>query len=302
VHKALITPELVRGLLREQFPQWAELPVTRVDLDGWDNTTFRLGDDMSVRLPSGDAYVAQVDKEQQWLPVLAPLLPLPIPQPLAKGVASATFPRPWSVYRWIPGKLATDVGVTDLERFAADVAAFLRALRRIDASDGPAAGAHSHGRGGPVARWDGQTRDAIAAVDDRIDAQAAIAAWDRALHAEFTGSPVWVHGDVVATNLLVCDRALSAVIDWGCSAVGDPACDVAIAWTLFHRASRRTFRDSLDVDDGTWERGRGWALWKTLLELHHGAAFDARTGIPGWRRQGWRAPAEVLIADLITDV
>jgi aminoglycoside phosphotransferase (APT) family kinase protein len=301
VDRSQITPELVTRLLAVQFPEWRELPVTRVELDGWDNATFRLGREMSVRLPSGDGYAAQVDKEHRWLPVLAPQLPLPIPQPVAKGTPSPEFPYPWSVYGWIEGDTASLERIADLDRFAADLAAFLLALTRADTVDGPSAGQHSAFRGGPLTTWDEQTRAAIAALGSAIDGDAVTAVWERALHAGFDGPPVWVHGDVVATNLLVNDGALSAVIDFGCSAVGDPACDVAIAWTLFSGSSRAAFRAALGVDDATWERGRGWALWKALIEIHHGHVFDAVAGVPGWRRMGWRTNAEAIIADLLTD-
>ncbi len=122
--KSEITPALVKRLLAAQFPQWADLPVTRVELDGWDNTTFRFGTEMSVRLPSGDAYTAQVDKEHRWLPVLAAKLPLPIPQPLAKGAPSKEFPRPWSIYRWLEGEHATTERIADLDGFARDLGGF----------------------------------------------------------------------------------------------------------------------------------------------------------------------------------
>jgi aminoglycoside phosphotransferase (APT) family kinase protein len=304
VDKSAITPELVARLLAAQFPEWRALPVTCVELDGWDNTTFRLGSDMSVRLPSGDGYAVQVDKEHRWLPVLAPQLPLPIPQPLAKGTPSPEFPRPWSVYRWLEGEVATLERIADLERFAADLGAFLRALYRADAGDGPRPGAQSSFRGGPLATWDEQTRGATAALGSTalgsaIDGDAVIAAWDCALNAPFDGPAVWVHGDVVASNLLVTDGELSAVIDFGCSAVGDPACDLAIAWTLFSGSSRRVFRDALDVDDAAWERGRGWALWKALIEIRHGRAFDADAASPGWQRMGWRTNAEGIIDELL---
>jgi aminoglycoside phosphotransferase (APT) family kinase protein len=275
--------------------------VTPVEHDGWDNTTFRLGTKMSVRLPSGDMYTPQVDKEHRWLRALAPHLPLPIPQPLAKGAPSDAFPRPWSIYRWLEGEPATVDRIADLERFAIDLARFLDALHRIDALDGLAAGPHSHFRGGPVATWDAPVRAAIVALHGWIDTDAAGAAWERALQATFDGDPVWVHGDVVATNLLVTDGELSAVIDFGCSAVGDPACDVAVAWTLFSDASRRAFRHALSVDDATWERGRGWALWKVLIEIQNGRAYDAVTGQPGWVRMGWRTNAADLIEDLLSE-
>jgi aminoglycoside phosphotransferase (APT) family kinase protein len=300
VDKSEITPALVKRLLAAQFPQWADLPLTRVELDGWDNTTFRLGKDMSVRLPSGDAYTAQVDKEQRWLPVLALQLPLPIPQPLAKGAPSQEFPRPWSIYRWLEGEHATTDRIADLDRFATDVAMFLDALYGAASDAGPAAGPHSHFRGGPLTTWDAQTRALIAALDGEIDAVAATAAWDRALEARFAGRTVWVHGDVAATNLLVADGELCAVIDFGCSAVGDPACDVTIAWTLFSGESRRAFRDVLGIDDATWERGRGWALWKALIEVRQAVSVGGDTAPPGWVRMGWRQNAKAIIEDLLT--
>ncbi|HTK17438.1 MAG TPA: aminoglycoside phosphotransferase family protein [Acidimicrobiia bacterium] len=299
--KSEITAELVARLLAAQFPQWADLPVTPVEVDGWDNTTFRLGTDKSVRLPSGDAYTAQVDKEHRWLPVLAPQLPLPIPQPLAKGAPSAEFPRPWSIYRWLEGEPATAARIRDLERFATDLAGFLDALYRIDAVDEVAAGPHSHLRGGPVAVLDAQTRAAIAGLNGEIDADAALAAWKRALETRFDAQPVWVHGDVVPSNLLVAGGELAAVIDFGCCAVGDPACDMAVAWMLFSGESRRTFREALGVDDATWERGRGWALWKALIEIHHGGIYDAGAAQPGWVRMGWRTNATELVEDLLSE-
>jgi aminoglycoside phosphotransferase (APT) family kinase protein len=301
VDKSEITPALVKRLLAAQFPQWADLPVARVELDGWDNTTFRLGTEMSVRLPSGDAYTAQVDKEHRWLPVLAAKLPLPIPQPLAKGAPSKEFPRPWSIYRWLEGEHATTERIADLDGFARDLGGFLDALYRIASVDGPRAGPQSHFRGGPLTTWDAQTRAAILALDGQIDGDAVTAVWESALEAPLRDRPVWVHGDVAATNLLVADGELSAVIDFGCSAVGDPACDVTIAWTLFYGESRSAFRDAIGVDDATWERGRGWALWKALTEVHHAVALGADTAPPGWLRMGWRKNARDVIEDLLAE-
>jgi aminoglycoside phosphotransferase (APT) family kinase protein len=281
--------------------RWADLPVAPVGLDGWDNTTHRLGDEMSVRLPGGDEYSAQVDKEQAWLPVLAPQSPLPIPRPLARGAPSEHFPRPWSVYRWLDGEPASTAPITDLGRLATDLAAFLSALYRIDGAGGPAAGPHSHFRGGPLRTWDAVTRAAIEALDGRVAAHAVTTLWESALKSELDGAATCVHGDVVGSNLLVVDGVLAAVIDFGCCAVGDPACDLAIAWTFFAGESRRAFRDALDFDDAAWERGRGWALWKALIELCADGeeAHDGRAGPPGWRRMGWRTDAAALVEDLV---
>jgi aminoglycoside phosphotransferase (APT) family kinase protein len=273
VHKAGITVELAARLVAAQFPQWAGLPVRAVAADGWDNSTFRLGQDMLVRLPSDDAYVLQVAKEQRWLPVLAPLLPLPIPVPLAQGAPGLGFGRPWSVYRWLDGETAEAAPPDDLERFAADLARFLVALQRIDPAGGPLAGEHSFHRGGSLTVYDGQVRQALADLHGVIDTESAGQVWRAALDAASAGSRVWVHGDVAIGNLLVRDGRLSGVIDFGCCAVGDPACDTVIAWTLFTGPSRERFRAGLRLDEATWARGRGWALWKAMIVLA-GALHD----------------------------
>jgi len=208
-----------------------------------------------------------VEKEHRWLPKLVPLLPLPIPVPLAKGAPAEGYPWPWSVYRWLEGETASVGRIADLRRFATDLAEFLNALGRIDPAGGPPPGRHNFFRGGPLAVYDAETRQAIAALEGRIDTDAASAVWEVALGAKWNASPVWFHGDVASGNLLVEDGRLSAVIDFGTSGVGDPACDLAIAWTLFAGESREAFRATLRPGDATWARGRGWTLWKGLITL-----------------------------------
>jgi aminoglycoside phosphotransferase (APT) family kinase protein len=291
--KAEITPAVVSRLVRSQFPQWADLPVTAVDLDGSDNTTFRLGRALSVRLPSHDA-LAQIDKEHQWLPRLAPHLPLPIPEPVAKGLPSPDFPRPWSIYRWLAGETATADRINNLTAFAAQLADFLVALYRCDPQGGPPPGPHSFHRGGPLSVWDDQTRHALNSLKDVIDSEAATAVWNAALAAESHAPDVWVHGDITGSNLLVVGGHLAAVIDFGGTAVGDPACDTTIAWTLFRDTSREAFISRLPLDNATWARGRGWALWKALITLT--ADLDSPGyGAKAAHRFGWRwGPADVV--------
>jgi len=295
VEKAAITPELVSRLVRTQFPEWAHLPVRPVELDGWDNTTFRLGDSLSVRLPSADGYTAQVDKEQRWLPFLAPQLPLPVPTPVASGRPGCGFPRPWSVYGWLDGVHATAERVSDLDQFAIDLADFLTTLYAIDPEGGPAPGQHNFLRGGPLETYDDETRAAIAALSEEIDGGAAADVWEAALEAAWRGPPVWIHGDVSASNLLVAGGRLVGVVDFGCSAVGDPACDVVIAWTFLVGESRAAFRARLALDDATWARGRGWALWKALITHQQPGADGAA------RRFGWRVSAREVVEDVIAD-
>lgn len=258
---------LVRRLVGGQFPQWAALPLARVPEDGWDNSSFRLGETMKVRLPTAARYAGQVEKEQHWLPRLAPLLPLPVPRPLAVGAPGEGYPFPWSVQSWLPGTPSGSARIDDLRRFGAELAGFLRTLQSIDVHEGPPAGAHSFFRGGPLAVYDEETRRCLEALQGRIDTRAAVEVWEAALAAPWRGPAVWVHGDVAPGNLLVEDGRLSAVIDFGCCAVGDPACDLVVAWTLLSGDGREAFRAGLAADEGAWARARGWALWKALLVL-----------------------------------
>ncbi len=256
---------LVRRLISSQFPQWKDLPVQPVALSGWDNRTFHLGENMLVRMPSAAAYASQVEKEHQWLPKLAPFLPLPIPAPLAIGQPAEGYPWKWSIYRWLEGDSAATAPIADLSAFATHLAEFLIALQRIDSTNGPLPGSHSFHRGGSLMTYDKDTRQAIAALKSQIDAHAATEIWETALASTWQGPPVWVHGDVSAGNLLVKEGQLCAVIDFGQLAIGDPACDLAITWTLFNGKSRDVFRSLLPLDAGTWARGRAWTLWKSLV-------------------------------------
>jgi aminoglycoside phosphotransferase (APT) family kinase protein len=268
VKKADITPELVARLVATQFPQWADLPVRPVDADGWDNATFRLGEHMSVRLPSSLAYVEQVDKEHHWLPILAKQLPLPIPEPLAKGEPGCGFPRPWSVHRWIDGQTAAAGQIADLSEFAADLADFLTALYTVDPSGGPLPGTHNFFRGGSPAYYDAATRAALTALHGHIDTRLAAEVWEAALATRWDGLAVWFHGDAQPGNLLLDSTGrLSAVIDFGTSGIGDPACDTTIAWTFLSGDSQRVFKERLPADEATWTRGRGWAIWKAMIVL-----------------------------------
>lgn len=260
-----IDADLVRRLVAAQFPQWVHLPIEPIAVQGWNNKAFHLGPDRLVRLPRAQPYVAQVQKEQAWLPRLAEGLPLPIPAPAGLGRPSDVYPWPWSIYRWIEGETLAAAPPADMAALARDLAAFETTLNGLDTTGGPAAGPHSFWRGGPLSTYDAQTREAIARLDGRADAGACTALWDEAVASAWTRPPVWVHGDIAAGNLLLRDGRLSAVIDFGCLSVGDPACDLAIAWTVFTGEARAAFRAALPLDRETWARGRGWTLWKALI-------------------------------------
>ena len=265
--RAGIDAGLVERLIAAQFPQWAGLPVRPVEFDGWDNRTYRLGETMVVRLPTALGYVPAVAKESRWLPRLAPCLPVEVPKILAVGTPGEGYPFPWSVRGWIDGEAADRAAIRDEPGFAVSVAEFLLALQGCATSGAPEAGGHSWFRGASPAHYDGETRRCLRVLEGRIDTVAAESVWVAALEAEYTGEPVWFHGDVSAGNLLVADGKLAAVIDFGTSGVGDPACDLVIAWTMFSGRSREAFRVTVGRDDKMWVRARGWALWKALLGL-----------------------------------
>ena len=258
--------ELVSRLLADQFPQWADLPITPVRSAGTDHAIYRLGEEMSVRLPLRPSAAGQVEKEQFWLPRLGPLLPCPISHPLGLGAPGQGYPWNWSVYAWLPGD--NPPADDDMISLAEDLARFVTALHAIDPTGGPPPGRHNFGRGVPLAKRDAYTREAIAKSAGLIDIEAAAAAWEADLAAPaWSAPPVWVHGDLCPGNLLVADGRLAGVIDFGGLAVGDPACDLIVAWNMLSGPAREAYRAALGVDDATWARGRGWALSVALLQL-----------------------------------
>ena len=284
---------LVRRLLASQFQVWASLPIEAVQPFGTDNALYRLGAHMVVRLPRGERASQTLKKERLWLPRLAPQLPVAIPIPLVEGMPSEGYPFPWSIYRWLEGENPTIHCVTEMNQLAIDLAQFLVALQRIDPADGPSPGSHNFFRGGSLARRDEATRAAILSLGQAIDGDAVISAWESALRApDWERSPVWIHGDQDSRNLLVKRGRLFAVIDFGGLGVGDPACDVMVAWKLFSREARDIFRSQLSVDDSTWARSRGWALSQAVVALSY---YTLETN-PTLVLEAQRWMAEVLAA------
>lgn len=297
VETVALDSDLVRCLLREQFPQWRDERVRPVEVQGWDNRTFRIGDDIVARLPSAAGYAQAVAQEHRWLPVLAPQLPVPIPIPVAQGRPGCGYPWPWSLYRWLPGTAARPDEVAESVLLAEDLAGFLVALQSVDASSGPTAGVHNGWRGAPVTTYDAEVRTTAAALADELELPAVLGVWTAAIAAAPAGAAVWVHGDFTGSNLLVQDGRLAAVIDFGSCAVGDPACDLVIAWTLLHGSARAAFRAGVPGDAATWARARGWALWKALL-----TSAQSTDGRAAEKRFGWRCSAGQLINELIADL
>jgi aminoglycoside phosphotransferase (APT) family kinase protein len=278
---------LVRRLLAHQFPEWAGLPVRLVASYGTDHDIYRLGERLVVRLPRIGWATAQAAKEREWLPKLAPHLPLAVPVQVAQGLPAEGYPFEWSVYEWLPGEDASRAAA-DREQLAVDLARFIRALRAVDTAGAPLRPRGA--RGAPLIEGDEQVRRSISQLGDRIDGAAALRAWEQSLGARpWTEAEAWVHGDLLPGNLLVVEGRLGGVIDWGGLNVGDPACDLQPAWNAFEGANRRRFRAALGVDDASWLRGRGWALYQAVSALPY--YWDTN---PGMIRQASRALAEVL--------
>jgi aminoglycoside phosphotransferase (APT) family kinase protein len=248
---------LVRRLLDEQFPEWAELPLRRIEPSGTVNAIFRLGDELSVRLPRHQGPTKPGSDELDWLPTLAPLLPMDIPVPVAQGRPTSDYPWFWEIHTWVEGDT---VPIEDIDAIQAarDLAALVGSLQKVDPTGAP------RGRGIPLAERDKEIRLRLARFDDpEVDAE-----WERALAAPpWDGPPVWHHGDLDARNWLVRDGRIRGVIDWGTMGVGDPACDVMVAWKLHSAAARDAVREALPTDDATWERARGWALSQAVAAL-----------------------------------
>jgi aminoglycoside phosphotransferase (APT) family kinase protein len=276
---------LVRRLVAVQFPRLAGLQVSAVRSTGTVNAIYRLGDGLCARLPRVQRYASDLVDELRWLPWLAPQLPLQVPEPVAVGQPAGGYPFPWAIYRWIDGQAYADELVDDERRAAADLARFVAELRMID----PVAGAPRAGRR-PLRELDAATRTAIDSLRNVIDRDAAMAVWERALQAPaWHGTPAWIHTDLLRSNLLVGGGRLSAVIDFGAAGIGDPAADVIAAWSVFGRAGRETYRAVLGVDDGTWNRARGFALHQAVLIIPYYAETN-----PGFAASARRTVGQIL--------
>ena len=263
-----IDASLVRRLVESQFPDWAGLPVERVVSGGWDNAIYRLGSDLSVRLPRRKMAAELVEKEQRWLPEIAPRLPVPVPVPIGRGSPGEGYPWRRSICPWLPGEVAAVAPVTDVEELAATLGAFIAALHTVGPADGP----RTPWRGVQLARRDETVRGLLADLRDVVDVRAASAAWEDALAAPaWPGPDVWLHGDLHPPNMLVEAGRLSAIIDFGDLVVGDPATDLMGAWMVLPPSARPLLAEAVGVDDATWARGRGWALSWGLVCLAHSA-------------------------------
>lgn len=272
-----INATLAQKLISVQFPKWSHLPVFPVSHSGWDNRTFHLGDNLLIRLPSHSSYAPQITKEQTWLSRLAPALSLIIPSPIAMGVPTEDYLWNWSVYEWIAGEDLTRVRSPNKNEIAADLANFITEMHTITApEDAPKPSQENFYRGGDIRVYEQEFKQAIQMLGHLVPVEDALELWQTATVTSWKPKPVWVHGDLSPGNLIISQGSLAAVIDFGMLCVGDPACDLGIAWTYFEGNSREIFQDSLDIDKQTWLRSLAWVLWKAAI-LGSGMSSTADT-------------------------
>ena len=295
-----ISLELAKKLINSQFPQYTNLTVTEALQQGHDNRTYRIGDDMLIRMPTAESYALKVPKEQELLPKLAKHLSVAIPAPIKMGKPSEYYPYPFSIYKWIDGSSANHVTLDEqsLEILAFELATFLKELQAITDVEGPGPGQHNWWRGDHVSVYDSGARQQIAKLADIIDSNSALELWERACGTKWNKAPIWIHGDFASSNILLsnrlcekrsdvaiqknndnwiaspsvrndnaCTYKLSGVIDFGGTAIGDPACDLVISWTFLSGKARDVFVSEMGLDDDTLLRARAWVLWKATFEL-----------------------------------
>jgi len=281
---------VVRALVDRDLPEAAQLPLVRLGASGSSNALFRLGDALVVRLPRQPGGGDTVAKEARWLPYVGAGLPVSVPAAEHVGEPGFSYPERWSVVRWldgwhpepVPPGAGADPSLVDLAR---DLAEVVVAMRSVPVSDealrDPALRWY---RGEPLVARDADTRLSVeecrAIPGLGIDLDAALAVWDAAMRLPGAGvaeGPRWYHGDLAAENLLVRQGRLAAVLDFGGLAVGDPTVDLMVAWEVLDAPARSVFRTALGVDDGTWERGRAWALSLALMTFpYYWATMPAR--------------------------
>ncbi|MBX3710165.1 MAG: aminoglycoside phosphotransferase family protein [Gammaproteobacteria bacterium] len=263
-----INEDIVRTLLKSQCPQWADLSISPIKSTGTDNALFRLGADLIMRLPRIEwepgSISKSINKEYEWLPKIANFLKMPISEPIFKGNSDQSYPWPWLISTWNEGHNPNFEKDNEYEHLAKDLALFLNDFHKISLPNGPLSR-----RGVPLKKVDEETKKAIGELEGEIDIADVTLLWEQLSNIPYWNKePVWIHGDFLPGNILIQDNRLSAVLDFSDVGIGDPACDLIIAWALLNPHSRKFFRDNLEgIDHSTWERGRGWALSIALIML-----------------------------------
>lgn len=267
-HQIDVSDDDVRRLIGAQFPQWAHESVRRVPSYGTTNAMFRLGSDKVVRLPFIPGDGVGVPVETAILERVRGKLPVAVPEVIANGRADERYPYTWSVLTWVEGAMPVPESLDDPVRLVDDLVDFLTRLREL-----PTRGVRRAQRSGPLAPLAQPVHETMRELEGEFDTDSLRRLWDDALAApDWAEAPVWLHADLLPSNLLV-DAAggLAGVLDWAAAGVGDPSCELLAAWNVFPAEERTLFRarlgERLGLDDATWRRGRGWAIAQAVLAL-----------------------------------
>jgi aminoglycoside phosphotransferase (APT) family kinase protein len=280
----LIDINLVQQLVLEQFPNLCNLPIQEVDA-GWDNSMFRLGDNLAVRLPRRQLAAELIGHEQTWLPRLAPQLPLPVPTPLYFGQPNLSYPWRWSIVPWLPGQSA-DLSEPDSTQVIPFID-FLKALHIPAPIDAPV----NPYRGVPLVQRAAVVEERMARLETQTELIMPIkTSWHRSLMAPIDRPPTWIHGDLHARNILVEDGRISGIIDWGDMTSGDIATDLAAIWMLFDDPTARQFAlatygglSGSNLSEATIHRSIGWAILFGVVLLDTGLVDNPRHAAMGAR-------------------
>jgi aminoglycoside phosphotransferase (APT) family kinase protein len=287
--------DLVRGLLRDQHPDLADLELRDVN-GGWDNQMWRLGDELAVRLPRTERAPALLRIEQAWLPVLADRLPLPTPTPVRIGQPSTLFHHTWTVARWVEGEPADQAPITRID--ATEIlAGFLDALHTAAPANAPA----NPGRGIPLAEFEDESDGWFDVIAGHPSADGARQVWDEAVASPiWQGAPLLLHGDLHPANVVVRDGMLAGVVDFGEMCAGDPATDLSAAWILLPAGAASRFFDTYGrADEATITRARGWAVLRALglIEVGQNGRLGLPGGKPSWEPAGYATLERVMAAN-----
>ncbi|XVS68238.1 aminoglycoside phosphotransferase family protein [Actinosynnema sp. CA-299493] len=261
-----ISPEVVRGLVDEQFPEWRSAPIAAVASAGTVNAIFRIGDRFAARFPLVPGDVESVRRrlasEAAAARELLGRTRFPTPEPVASGEPGPGYPLPWSVQTWLPGVVAADEDPGGSVGFGHDLAEFVAGVRAIDTRGRTFGG---NGRGGDLRTHDGWLETCFARSERLLDVSRLRRVWGdlRNLPRPATGD-VMCHGDLIPGNALVSAGRLAGILDVGGLGPADPALDLVGAWHLLDTGPRHAFRADLGCDDLEWERGKAWAFQQAM--------------------------------------
>lgn len=262
-----IDKNLVNSLLKKQFPEFENLEIIALDYSSVDNKIFRLGDEYLIRLPSAKKYSFQSEKEQKFLSKIADFVTIKVPELVRAGKKSDIYPSNFSIFKWIDGETAKNIQQENKEQFAFDLANILLEFQKINIENFPCSDQKNFYRGGDLNNYNQEFLYSLNHVKDLINYNNAQEIWNLALNSKFSHKNQFVHGDLSGDNILIKNEKLEAIIDFGLMCQGDPACDLVIYWKFFDKKSREIFKNRLNFNEETWNRARGWCLWKSVITL-----------------------------------